>query len=202
MTTSERSQESGTGCGDGAFIAEVLCRARAGDQAAIGEIVQRCSPMLRALARRTVHDDAEVEDVLQEVWITFVENLERIREPAATRAWLVRVLTHAAIHAAQRARRTELSATSGMVELDVDTADVAVRNVWLDELRERLDDALKALRPEDRRLVVLLANERRPDYRSISQATGRPIGSIGPTRMRAMDRLRRQPSLAGLDRTA
>ena len=158
--------------------------------------------MLRALARRIVYDDAEVEDVIQEVWVTFVENLDRIREPAATRGWLARVLTHTAIRAAQRARRTEPSFVVGMADPDVDTADVAIRKVWLEEVRERLDHALHALRPEDRRLVVLLASERRPDYRAVSRVTGRPIGSIGPTRMRAMNRLRSQPSLSALDLTA
>ena len=200
--TTESSHDCKTGCGDGAYIAELLCRARAGDQAAVGEIVVRCTPMLRALARRCLHDDDEVEDVLQDVWITFVEHLDRIREPAATRAWLVRVLTHAAIHASQRARRAEPSAELGQKLVEADAADVAVHNVWLEDLRARLDDALRALRPEDRRLVVLLASDRRPDYRAVSRVTGRPIGSLGPTRKRAIERLRHQPSLADLDRTA
>jgi DNA-directed RNA polymerase specialized sigma24 family protein len=85
---------------------------------------------------------------------------------------------------------------------DADAADVAMHNLWLEELRERMDDALEALRPEDRRLVVLLARDRRPDYRAVSRVTGRPIGSLGPTRKRAIQRLRNQPSLADLDRTA
>jgi DNA-directed RNA polymerase specialized sigma24 family protein len=62
--------------------------------------------------------------------------------------------------------------------------------------------ALRTLRPDDRRVVVLLAGERQPDYRSVSRLVNRPIGSIGPTRQRALDRLRRQPSLAGIDPAA
>jgi RNA polymerase sigma factor (sigma-70 family) len=180
----------------------MLCRARAGDQTAVAEIVQRCTPMLRAIARRYLRTEAEVDDVLQDVWITFVQNLHRIREPAATRGWLARVLTHTAGRAGQRAQRSEPVAEVGAAAADADTAVTAVRNVWREELRGRLNDALQVLRPEDRRLVVLLASDREPDYRTVSRTTGRPIGSIGPTRMRAIHRLRHQPSLAELDRTA
>ena len=181
---------------DGAQLAHMLVRARAGDQAAIGEIIQRCTPMLRALARRYVANPAEVDDVLQDVWLTFVQNLDRIHEPAATRGWLVRVLTHTAWRAQRRAGRAVPTADLGERPAVHDTEDVALRRVWCDELRERLTPALQALRPADRRLVVLLASDRQPDYRTVSRMVRRPVGSIGPTRQRALERLRRQPSLA------
>jgi DNA-directed RNA polymerase specialized sigma24 family protein len=38
------------------------------------------------LASRYVSDPSKVDDVLQDVWVTFVQNLHRIHEPAATRA--------------------------------------------------------------------------------------------------------------------
>jgi DNA-directed RNA polymerase specialized sigma24 family protein len=80
--------------------------------------------------------------------------------------------------------------------------DAALSNVWCNEVRQRLGPALQVLREEDRRLVILPAGERRPSYRTVSALTGRPIGSIGPTRQRALERLRRQPSIAALDRSA
>ena len=181
---------------DGAQLADMLLRARAGDQAAIGEIIERCTPMLRALARRYVANPAEVDDVLQDVWLTFVQNLDRIHEPAATRGWLVRVLTHTAWRAQRRAGRAVPTADVGERAAVHDTEDAALRRVWCDELRDRLTPALRALRPADRRLVVLLASDRQPDYRTVSRLVRRPVGSIGPTRQRALERLRRQPSLA------
>ncbi|MGH9232070.1 MAG: RNA polymerase sigma factor [Acidimicrobiales bacterium] len=181
---------------DGAQLADMLLRARAGDQAAIGEIIERCTPMLRALARRYVANPAEVDDVLQDVWLTFVQNLDRIHEPAATRGWLVRVLTHTAWRAQRRAGRAVPTADVGDRAAIHDTEDAALRRVWCEELRERLSPALRALRPADRRLVVLLASDRQPDYRTVSRLVRRPVGSIGPTRQRALERLRRQPSLA------
>lgn len=188
--------------GDGAQLAAMLIRARANDEDAIAEIVERCTPMLRTLASRYVSDRSEIDDVLQDVWVTFVQNLHRIHEPAATRAWLVQVLTHTAWRAQSRARRAVPTAEVGEGATHQDTEDAAVRRVWCEELRERLTPALRTLRPEDRRLVVLLATDRHPDYRTVSKLVNRPIGSIGPTRQRALQRLRRQPSLADLDPVA
>jgi DNA-directed RNA polymerase specialized sigma24 family protein len=59
-----------------------------------------------------------------------------------------------------------------------------------------LKAALMDLRPADRRLVLLLSKDDRPDYRTISALVDRPVGSIGPTRQRALERLRRRPELA------
>lgn len=198
MTTGHGQDRDDRDSGDGAQIAELLLRARAGEEAAVGEIVERCTPMLRALARRYVSDPAEVDDVVQDVWVTFVQHLDRIHEPAATRGWLVRVLTHTAWRAQAKARRSVPTADLREEAAHHDTEDTALRRVRCEELRARLTPALRALRPDDRRLVVLLAGTERPDYRRVSALVNRPIGSIGPTRQRALARLRRQPSLADL----
>jgi RNA polymerase sigma factor (sigma-70 family) len=182
--------------GDGAQIADLVLRARVGERAAVEEIVERCSPMLRALARRHVSNAAEIDDIVQDVWVAFVQNLDRIREPAATRAWLVRVLTHTAWRAQSRSARAVPVADVGEGASPEDTEDAALRRVWCDDLKERLAPALRTLRPEDRHLVVLLAGAGRLDYRTVSRVLHRPVGSIGPTRQRALARLRRHPALA------
>jgi DNA-directed RNA polymerase specialized sigma24 family protein len=41
-------------------------------------------------------------------------------------------------------------------------------------------------------LAMLLVAEHRPSYEEISEVLDLPIGSIGPTRARALDRLRQQ----------
>jgi RNA polymerase sigma factor (sigma-70 family) len=200
MTTRDHHGERTSG-GDGGQIADLLLRARANDQRAIAEIVGRCTPMLRALARRYVAP-SDVDDVVQDVWVTFVQHLDRIHEPAATRGWLVQVLIHTACRAQSRARRSVPTAGVGERAAHDDTEAAALHGVWCGELRRRLMPALRTLRPDDRRLVILLAGERQPDYRSVSRLVNRPIGSIGPTRQRALHRLRRQPSLAGIDPAA
>jgi hypothetical protein len=47
-------------------------------------------------------------------------------------------------------------------------------------------------------LFALLMASDSPDYARISQTTGRPMGSIGPTRQRLLERLRRDPDIRHL----
>jgi RNA polymerase sigma factor (sigma-70 family) len=57
--------------------------------------------------------------------------------------------------------------------------------------RDRIvHQAMLKLPPRQQTLLRLLSADPPPNYRDISQATGIPVGSIGPTRARALRRLR------------
>ena len=185
-----------TADGDGELIAGLVERARAGDSAAVAAVVERCGPMVQGVARRYV-SRAEVDDVTQDVWLAFVEHMGQIQVPAATRGWLVRVTTRAAWHARRKQDRSVPTADADdLVAAPDDTEERGVRRAGLGPATRHLQAALMDLRPEDRRLVILLSGDDRPNYRAISQMVDRPVGSIGPTRQRALQRLRRQPELA------
>jgi RNA polymerase sigma factor (sigma-70 family) len=189
-------QQADTADGDGELIAGLVEQARAGDSAAVASVFERCGPMVRAVARRYVRG-AEVDDVAQEVWLAFVEHLDQIQVPAATRGWLVRVATRAAWRARRKQDRSVPTAeTDDLVAAPDDTEERGMRWAGLGPATLHLQAALMDLRPADRRLVLLLSEDGRPDYRAISELVGRPVGSIGPTRQRAFERLRRQPALA------
>jgi RNA polymerase sigma factor (sigma-70 family) len=182
--------------GDATEIAMLVCRARAGDRSAIAQIVDRCTPMVRGVAHRYVSNPTDVDDVVQDAWLSLVEHLDSIRSPASTRAWLVRVTTHAAWR-----NRRKVAKSAPDAELDDraaadDTAELGLSHVWCDQLRQPLADAVRALRPDNQRLIELLAADDPPDYRTASKLLNRPIGSIGPTRQRVLERLRRQPALS------
>jgi RNA polymerase sigma factor (sigma-70 family) len=184
--------------GDAAEMAALVCRARTGDRSAMNQIVDRCTPMVRAVAHRYVSNPADVDDVVQDAWLSLVEHLDTIRSPAATRAWLVQVTTHAAWRNRRKVLRAPPDAEVDERAADDDTAELGLSHVWCEQLRQPLAEAVRALRPEHRRLVELLAADEPPDYRTASKLLNRPIGSIGPTRQRALERLRRHPALSHL----
>jgi RNA polymerase sigma factor (sigma-70 family) len=190
-------QWTGDGTGsDGAIVGALVERARRGDGAAVAAIVDRCGPMVRSVARRYV-GEAEADDVAQEVWLAFVEHVDRIKVPAATRGWLVQVATRAAWRARRRLdRATPTGDLDDRVVAPDDPEERGLAAVTRAEAAAHLDQALAGLRPADRWLMQLLSADDRPDYRTVSGMVGRPIGSIGPTRQRALERLRRQPALA------
>jgi hypothetical protein len=55
---------------------------------------------------------------------------------------------------------------------------------------------MASITPEERHLIRLLTAEERPCYATISAATSRPVGSLGPTRRRILGKLRAHPAMA------
>ena len=49
-----------------------------------------------------------------------------------------------------------------------------------------------------RELLRIVAQASRPDYAAVAEALGMPVGSIGPTRGRCLDRMRQHPAIAAL----
>jgi DNA-directed RNA polymerase specialized sigma24 family protein len=76
--------------------------------------------------------------------------------------------------------------------------DCALENLRRVEAKHRVRTAMARLRESDRELIALLSGADAPDYKRVSQAVARPVGSIGPTRQRALARLRRDPAIAAL----
>ena len=69
-------------------------------------------------------------------------------------------------------------------------------------VRERDQALARALRTIGERcqaLLRMLASPEPPSYEEIGAALGMPIGAIGPTRARCLDKLRRSPELAGIE---
>jgi RNA polymerase sigma factor (sigma-70 family) len=194
----EQRQAGDRPADDGEDLALVLQRARDGDRSALAEIVGACRPMVTGVASRYLTGAADVEDVVQEVWLTLARNLDRIAEPRALRGWLATVATHAAWRIGRRQRRLTAMPTAWDVVADDDTEAEATLHLAAAEAERCVRAALTRLGSGDRHLLQLLNENDRPDYRAVSRATGRPVGSIGPTRQRAMARLRRDPALRSL----
>jgi DNA-directed RNA polymerase specialized sigma24 family protein len=66
------------------------------------------------------------------------------------------------------------------------------------ERHAALREAFLDLPPSDQRLIALLIEDPPVPYAQISARLGIPIGSIGPTRSRCLDKLRRHPAIAAL----
>jgi DNA-directed RNA polymerase specialized sigma24 family protein len=66
------------------------------------------------------------------------------------------------------------------------------------ERHAALREALAHLPGESQRLMTLLAADPPLPYAEISARLGIPVGSIGPSRARALDKIRRYPAVAAL----
>ncbi len=180
-------------------VATLVRRHFDGDAKALAELTQIFQSLVRAAARRVLRCSSDVDDAVQDTWLNFVRFGDRIADPTRVGAWLWIV----ALNSARRIQRRD----SRCIVAD-NVADLA--DAMADELPDP-DQALQRceraaavqraaaeIREEDRRVLNLMMDERGYDYRQISSISGRPIGSLGPTRDRIIRKLRTNPNIAEL----
>jgi RNA polymerase sigma factor (sigma-70 family) len=180
-------------------VGELVTAARNGDQGSWNDLVDRFLPLVTRLISRFRLYGADAEDVNQTVWLRLVEHLDTIREPNAVPGWIATTTRHECLAALRRrGRATPVDPQDGSpfdrLLAEQDPCDELVR-----EERHRALLAGLAELPEDRReLLLLLLEDPPPSYAEISRRLGMPVGSIGPTRARALDHLRSTGALTAL----
>jgi RNA polymerase sigma factor (sigma-70 family) len=176
---------------------ELVRTAAAGDQDAWEEIVDHFSSLVWATARahRLSRDDAA--DVAQTTWLRLVEHLDRIREPDKLGAWLATTARNESLRMIRRGVREQ---PSDEIDLFEAPADGIFDRLVLDRERDGvLWRAFATLSERCQALLRLLVADDEPSYEEIGAALKMPIGSIGPTRSRCLDKLRSTVDLTKLE---
>lgn len=168
--------------------AVLLDRAANGERAAWDELVERYAALVWSVARSFRFDDATTADVCQTVWLRLAEHCGRIREPDRLASWLATTTRHECYRVSRRRRRE--------VPDDVLPDGPAPTSPAIDESLLDAEDhgevlaAFQQLPESCQQLLRLLCADPPLDYATISAIIDRPIGSIGPTRARCLDKLR------------
>ena len=176
---------------------QLIRAAAGGDQAAWDEIVNRFTGLVWATARahRLSRDDAA--DVAQTTWLRLVENLDRIREPERLGGWLATTARHESLRVIRRGAREQPSDEPDLFAAPSD--DMFDRLLVERERDGALWRAFAMLSERCKTLLRLLVADEEPSYEEIGSALGMPIGAIGPTRMRCLDKLRKTVDDAELE---
>jgi RNA polymerase sigma factor (sigma-70 family) len=174
-------------------VAHVTNTAAAGDENAWRDLVRRFDPMLRGIVKGYRLDAADAEDVVQTTWIRAYRNLDRLNEPAAIGGWLAITARREALRTFQRGTREFPTAEPHTDEPDAETPEhVAVEK----ERRSALRQAVRRLPERQRTLLTAMLDAPGASYEELSNSLQMPTGSIGPTRERALNSLRRDSTLA------
>jgi RNA polymerase sigma factor (sigma-70 family) len=184
---------------DRSDVALLVAAAEQGDEGAWGEIVDRYTPLVVSVVLRYRLSSAELQDVTQTVWLRLVEHLGDLREPRALPMWLITTAKREALRqatASSRVRPTDPQdeGWSALFVVDDDQDADLVR----DERHAALMEGFATLSPRQRELLMILSEDPPVPYAEISRRTGIPVGAIGPTRARAVARLRRTPAVQQL----
>lgn len=144
--------------------------------------------MVWSVARGFRLDDASAKDVSQTVWLKLIENVDSINDPERLPGWLATTCRRESLRVARAGER----AIPTQFEYDVeDTVSPSLDEMLIDDEESRfVVQAFKTLDDMCQQLLRLMTIEVELSYEEISAITGRPIGSLGPTRARCLEKLR------------
>jgi RNA polymerase sigma factor (sigma-70 family) len=183
---------------DDPSVVALVVRAKAGDQVAWDEIVERYAPLVYGICTRYRLSRHDIEDVGQTVWLLLVEHLDKLREPAALPGWLATTTARECLRVVAAANKTELRRN----ERDESTWFVDDKAIDEEILMAERNAGLRAgfaeLPASCQQLLSMLISDPPSSYASIHDALGIPVGSIGPQRARCLDRLRRSNAFLAL----
>jgi RNA polymerase sigma factor (sigma-70 family) len=173
---------------DSAPNAHIVTAAARGDEASWQRIVERYSSLLWAVTRTHRLNGSDADDVVQTTWLRLIEHLPNIKNPDGIGAWLATTARRQCQETLRRASRSQPSdELDVLVDRQVAGADARLLR---DERDAALWDAFERLPERDRALLRMLTADPTPSYDQIAAALGIAIGSIGPMRGRALERLR------------
>jgi RNA polymerase sigma factor (sigma-70 family) len=183
---------------DGDEVAEWVRAAAAGDNKAWDCLVDRFNNLVWAVARSHRLSPADAADVSQTTWLKLVEHLDRIHQPERLGAWLATTARRESLAAIRRGAR-HLAVGSAMdvapASLDEPSPDGPL---ILAEEHSAVARGFGRLAERCQRLLRMLMADPAPRYEEVAEALGMPIGSIGPTRARCLERLQREVEIASI----
>jgi RNA polymerase sigma factor (sigma-70 family) len=183
-------------------LADTVRAAAGGDSQAWTRLVDQFGGLVSYVVTEFRLSAAQRDDVVAETWLRLVEHISALREPSRVGAWLATTARREAIAVARDVARVR------PVEAADETPDLLTPSpedvVIGKERRAAVRAALRLLPERQRRILELLSLDPAPSYEDVGVILQVPVGSIGPTRARALRRLRtlleETESLASADR--
>jgi RNA polymerase sigma factor (sigma-70 family) len=164
----------------------------AGNEEAWSLLIDKYKALIYSIPVKYGLSQPEAADVFQATCMELLVRLPELREPRALAKWLMQV----AHHECHRMKRLNQRVVSRDAEPDLpepETPAIAEGLVQQTQEEQLLREAMSILSPQCRRLVTLLFFESpsRP-YAEVAEELGLAVGSIGFTRQKCIERLRRQ----------
>ena len=170
--------------------------AREGDAAAWSKIVVHVTPMLRRVGAGYRLRREDLEDVIQNTWVQAYTHLAGLREPEALVSWLIVAVRREALRTLQTGVREIITEAAEILDAadPLTTEDV----VFQRERGAAVRLAVARLPGRQREILQKMIAAPGVRYGELAEELAMPIGSIGPTRERALMRLRKDDRLVSI----
>src|SRR4051794_12360148 len=170
--------------------AALLAAARLGDEQAWNALVAEYSSLVWSIARSFRLDTADAHDATQMTWLRLVENLDRIKDPERLAGWLATTTRRECLQMLRRSGRERPTDEEVLLHVP-DAAPPVDTALLLDERDAALWRAFRRIGERCQRLLRVLMAAPPPSYQEVSAALDMAVGTIGPTRQRCLEQLRR-----------
>ena len=180
--------------------ADIMLRAKAGDQSAFDYLVQKYRRPMVSFMYRMARNAAAAEDLAQEVFLRVYRSRESYEPSAKFTTWLYRIATNLAVNHARDTRHERPEVQVSLDEPDDETGttlelpdgslnaeQVMVRRERLLAIRKRVE----AL-PEQQRLAVIMHKYQQMDYKQIAEVLKKSESATKSLLFRAYETLREQ----------
>jgi RNA polymerase sigma factor (sigma-70 family) len=163
-----------------------------GDEAAWAQLIDKYKALIYSIAIKYNLPPQEAADVFQSTCVELLVRLPELREPRALPKWLMQVAHHECYRVKRLSKRV-VSSDSEENSPEPEVPPIAESLVQQTQEEQMLREAVAVLTPQCRRLVEMLFFESpsRP-YAEVAAELGLALGSIGFTRQKCIERLRRR----------
>ena len=139
--------------------------------------------LIYSVARALCPQPEDCADVFQQVCLALYQNLKKLRSDQTIPAWLITVT--------RRQAYTLIREKHPQAELD-EKDDISNGQIDIIEKEFELETAMEQLPDRCRDLINLLYfDPKEPSYAEIADKMGMPVASIGPTRARCLEKLKK-----------
>lgn len=162
-------------------------RAKRGDRGAFDRIYEKYLNCLLTVAMSLLGDREQAADVVQDVFVAFIERLDGFELRGGLKAYLGTCVANRARDRLRRMGRAGRLDCPGQCVKRPGPADAAIRSEELG----RVEEAFKAL-PAEQRMVISLKLHGGLSFRAIARDMGVALGTVQSRYRYGLDRLRRE----------
>jgi RNA polymerase sigma factor (sigma-70 family) len=182
---------------DPSAIGALVRAAREDDEGAWNELVDEFAGLVWSIARAYRLSAADAADLSQTTWLRLAEHLGRIRDPERIGGWIAATARNECLRL-QRRSQYELPFGDELPEPDPAGVPSPEARLVRGERADALWKGFAELPERCRMLLRVLMADEPPAYEDVGAALDMPVGSIGPTRARCLERLRRLVARRGI----
>lgn len=170
-------------------VAGLVRDAASGDRGAWERLVGQYDRLIWAITREFKLVESDAGDVVQVTWLRLLEHIDRLNSPDRVGSWLAATARNECLRSLAARKRVVLGHDDEVIDGAATATEIDER-LLADERAHMVREALSCLPWRWQQLLEMLMADPPRSYAEISAQLGLPVGSIGPTRMRCLARLR------------